>query len=571
MENSMKYNDIYNKWLYSGKLDDSMKSQLERMTEEEIEDAFHQDLTFGTGGMRGIMGPGTNRMNIFTQRRVNQAFAQYIESCGEEAKRRGVVIAYDCRYGSEEFSKTASAILAENGIKVYRFESLRPTPELSFAVRRLNAFGGIVITASHNPPNYNGYKCYGEDGCQLNDHKVKTIIDNFNAITDPFQIECMEYFDALKTGLVEEIGSKIDDEFVETVLQSQINPDLEKNIKVVFSAMHGTSANFGPRVLSEAGYDVTPVESQQVADPEFSTVESPNPEDEKAFKLSEELGKEIGADILIATDPDADRVRIGVKDGAGYYYLTGNETAGLFTKYICEQLTIKSEFPANPIFFDTVVSSRFAATIAESYGCKVVSTLTGFKNIGTAVADYCDAQGFDYILGYEESIGYVVKPYVRDKDSITAALLAAEIAQYYVNKGLSLKEQLFALYKEYGFFIDGGKSIVMPGIEGAKKIKAGVEYFRTNRPQEVLGLKVIQVEDFGTQTVYVNGTEHKHDYDKSNFLKYTLEDGSWFVIRPSGTEPKLKIYIGVKENTLVSGFEKEKAIMDYVQNTLNNI
>ena len=561
----MTYLAQFEKWLTNDSLESYLKDQLAQMTETEKEDAFYKNLEFGTGGMRGVVGPGTNRMNVYTIRKANEGFAQYLLQKGDAVKQQGIVIAYDCRHFSPEFAMESAKVMASHGIKAYVFESLRPTPELSFAVRHLGAAGGIVVTASHNPPEYNGYKIYDETGCQLVPVDADQVVALVDAIENPFAIDVKSETELKEAGLIQIIGSEIDDVYTERVKELEINPTINKaDLKVVFTPLHGTANVPVRRVLDECGYENTfVVEEQCVPDANFSTVKSPNPEDASAFEMAIALGKEKDADILIATDPDADRVGLAVKNPEGeYVLLTGNQTGAILIHYILSQKKANGTLPAKGKVFNTVVTSDMGAKIARSYGFEVVSTLTGFKFIGEQ-ARLLESTDYEYVFGYEESYGYLIGDFVRDKDSVQSVLMCAEAAAYYKQEGKTLYNVLMELYETYGCYREALVNITLKGKEGADKIQAILADFREFTPVRVAERDIVKVEDYeeSVETDLVNDSTKAIALPKSNVLKYTLADGSWFVLRPSGTEPKAKIYIGVIDETI----EKADATIEMIR------
>ena len=561
----MTYLAQFEKWLTNDSLESYLKDQLAQMTETEKEDAFYKNLEFGTGGMRGVVGPGTNRMNVYTIRKANEGFAQYLLQKGDAVKQQGIVIAYDCRHFSPEFAMESAKVMASHGIKAYVFESLRPTPELSFAVRHLGAAGGIVVTASHNPPEYNGYKIYDETGCQLVPADADQVVALVDAIENPFAIDVKSETELKEAGLIQIIGSEIDDVYTERVKELEINPTINKaDLKVVFTPLHGTANVPVRRVLDECGYENTfVVEEQCVPDANFSTVKSPNPEDASAFEMAIALGKEKDADILIATDPDADRVGLAVKNPEGeYVLLTGNQTGAILIHYILSQKKANGTLPAKGKVFNTVVTSDMGAKIARSYGFEVVSTLTGFKFIGEQ-ARLLESTDYEYVFGYEESYGYLIGDFVRDKDSVQSVLMCAEAAAYYKQEGKTLYNVLMELYETYGCYREALVNITLKGKEGADKIQAILADFREFTPVRVAERDIVKVEDYeeSVETDLVNDSTKAIALPKSNVLKYTLADGSWFVLRPSGTEPKAKIYIGVIDETI----EKADATIEMIR------
>ena len=562
------YQKEFEKWKSYEGLNEELKQELLSMDETAKEDAFYTTLAFGTGGMRGILGAGINRMNIYTIRKANYGFGKYLSEKYEDLKR-GVVIAHDNRLKSVEFAKESASVLATFGIKSYLFESLRPTPELSFAVRHLNAIGGIVVTASHNPPNYNGYKIYDEEGCQLVPKYADVVIEHVNQVEDLFNVESLDYDKALADGLVEIIGEEIDKVYLDTVDTIQLNHDLDKKIKIVFTPLHGTSAKIGLESLERNGYDVIPVAEQMVPDPYFSTVKSPNPENKEAFEYALKYGKEHNADLLIATDPDADRLGIAVLHEGEYHLLTGNQTGAIMIDYVLRTRKERGTLPEKGMVYNTIVTSKFGEKIAESYGMETASTLTGFKFIGEQAKLIEDTE-YEFMFGYEESYGYVVKDFVRDKDSIQALLLVSEIANLGKQTNKTLVDYLNYLYSEYGYYLEDLANIVLEGASGAQKIKDIMEYFRNNQPENIIGQDVVMVEDY-SQSIRYTDKEEAILLPKSNVLKYFLSDGSWFVLRPSGTEPKLKVYIGVLSDNLDSSKEKNQSIKEEVLRIIEQI
>ncbi|ERJ12997.1 phospho-sugar mutase [Haloplasma contractile] len=569
----MSWQEEVKKWKNYENLDRDLKSKLEVMDEKQLEDAFYTNLAFGTGGLRGEVGPGTNRMNIYTIRKANEGFARYLLESVPGVKEQGVVIAYDCRHYSPEFAMESAKVMASNGIKAYIFDSLRPTPELSFAVRHLNAKAGIVVTASHNPPQYNGYKIYDETGCQLVPRLADQVINHVNSIENIFSINVKDEEDLKEAGLINIISKEVDDAYIEQVKTIQINRDLNKQgIKMVFTPLHGTANLPTRRLLKECGYEnVYVVEEQAVMDPNFSTVKSPNPEDGEAFELAIKLGDKVDADILMATDPDADRVGLAVKNPNGdYVLLTGNQTGAILMHYILSQREMKNDLPKEGMVYNTIVTSDFGAKIARKYGMTVESTLTGFKFIGEKAAEI-ENTSKEYVFGYEESYGYLIADFVRDKDSIQAILMCAEAATYYKQQGQTLYDVLFELYEEFGYYRESLSNIKLVGKAGQEKIQTILEDFRSNPPKEVLGHRVIAVEDYSEGIRIEGDIKTKLTLPQSNVLKYFLEDGSWFVLRPSGTEPKIKIYVGVLSDKLKTSDEKNDLIKNYVLNRIENI
>ncbi|RSJ40009.1 phospho-sugar mutase [Streptococcus sanguinis] len=548
----MTYQDNFKKWLDYAELPDYLREDLNSMDEKTKEDAFYTNLEFGTAGMRGLIGAGTNRINIYVVRQATEGLARLIEEKGDEFKKRGVAIAYDSRHFSPEFAFESAAVLAKHGIKSYVFESLRPTPELSFAVRHLGTFAGIMITASHNPAPFNGYKVYGEDGGQMPPHDADALTDYIRAIENPFAIEVVDVEAEKASGLIEVIGDAIDAEYLKEVKDVNINQKLideyGKDMKIVYTPLHGTGEMLARRALAQAGFDsVEVVEAQAVADPDFSTVKSPNPESQAAFALAEELGRKVGADVLVATDPDADRVGVEVlqKDGS-YLNLSGNQIGAIMAKYILEAHKSAGTLPANAALCKSIVSTDLVTKIAESYGATMFNVLTGFKFIAEKIQEFEEKHNHTYMMGFEESFGYLIKPFVRDKDAIQAVLVVAELAAYYRSRGLTLADGIEEIYKEYGYFAEKTISVTLSGVDGAEQIKAIMAKFRDNAPKEFNGTAISVTEDFKAQTsTAADGTVTALTTPPSDVLKYTLADGSWIAVRPSGTEPKIKFYIAV--------------------------
>ncbi|WP_449622898.1 phospho-sugar mutase [Robertmurraya sp. Marseille-Q9965] len=561
----MNWKEQSTKWLQYQLLDDELKEQLLLLNEKELEEAFYKNLEFGTGGMRGEIGVGTNRMNLYTVRKASAGLAAFIEENGEEAKKQGVVIAYDSRHKSPEFAMEAARTLGSRGIQTYVFDELRPTPELSFAVRFLNAYSGIVITASHNPPEYNGYKVYGPDGAQLANEDADALVNKVNAIADELQIEVKSENELKDAGLINIIGEEIDRAYLaKLVTISENSLGQHSDIKVVFTPLHGTGNKPLKSGLKALAYEqVHIVEEQELPDPQFSTVKSPNPEEHAAFELAIQKGKEVGADLLIATDPDADRLGIAVKNNVGeYVILTGNQTGALLLHYILSEKAKKKTLPSNGVMLKTIVTSELGKEIASSFGVETVDVLTGFKFIAEKMRQYEASGEYQFLFGYEESYGSLIADFARDKDAIQAALLATEICAFYKQKEMSLYDALLSIFEQYGYFIEGLRSLTLKGKEGAEQIQQTLTAFRENSLQEVAGLKVVKEEDYlkGISTT-VEG-QKEIDLPKSNVLKYFLEDDSWVCLRPSGTEPKIKFYFGVKGSSMDESRTKLKKIED---------
>ena len=512
----MSYQENYQKWVDFAELPDYLRQDLENMDEKTKEDAFYTNLEFGTAGMRGLIGAGTNRINIYVVRQATEGLARLIESKGGNEKERGVAIAYDSRHFSPEFAFESAAVLAKHGIKSYVFESLRPTPELSFAVRHLNCFAGIMVTASHNPAPFNGYKVYGEDGGQMPPHDADALTTYIRAIENPFAVEVADVEAEKASGLIEVIGEAVDVEYLKEVKDVNINPAL----------------------IEEFGKDM-------------KIVYTPNPENQAAFALAEELGRQVGADVLVATDPDADRVGVEVlqKDGS-YLNLSGNQIGAIMAKYILEAHKNAGTLPDNAALCKSIVSTDLVTKIAESYGATMFNVLTGFKFIAEKIQEFEEKHNHTYMMGFEESFGYLIKPFVRDKDAIQAVLVVAELAAYYRSRGLTLADGIEEIYKEYGYYAEKTISVTLSGVDGAEQIKAIMAKFRNNAPKEWNTTAITVVEDFKAQTATAaDGTVTNLTTPPSDVLKYTLADGSWIAVRPSGTEPKIKFYIAVVGET----------------------
>lgn len=561
-------NEAYERWLNHPNLDPSYKEILENMTDKEKNDAFYTTIEFGTAGMRGLLGPGTNRINLHTIRKANEGFASYIEANGEEAKQRGVAIGYDNRHMSPEFAMDSARVLAKHGIRSYVFESLRPTPELSFAVRYFHCFGGIMVTASHNPKEYNGYKLYDEKGCQLVPSLAQQVIDRVNAVEDELAITADVTKEEEK--LITIIGKEVDEEYYKNVLSIQLNPDVNKDdIKIIFTPEHGTANIPVKEIYTRAGYHFVAVEEQCTPDPDFSNTPTPNPEEPGSYELALAYAKKEDADIILVCDPDADRMGVGVKHNGEYKLLTGNQSGSVLIEYILSQLTEKGQMPDNPVMFNTVVTSDLGEKIANKYGVECEKTLTGFKFIGEKVAKYEVSGEKNYVFGYEESYGSLIKPFVRDKDAPQACLMLAEAACYYKAKGKTLVDVLYGLYGELGYYEESQTSLKLDGQEGAMRIKEILSNLRNSEVKEIAGENVIRFEDYKECIIKENGVASTlTGFTKSDVLKYYLEDGSWIAIRPSGTEPKCKFYYCVKGSSLENAHEKtlayQKAMADMV-------
>ncbi|RKD23086.1 phosphoglucomutase [Ammoniphilus oxalaticus] len=542
----MGYKAQYERWLNHPHLDADMKQQLQQLqgNEKEMEDSFYKVLAFGTGGLRGVIGPGTNRMNKYIVRKVTQGLAAYISRQGEDAKKRGVAIAFDSRHQSPEFAQEAGRVLAQNGIKAYVFRELRPTPELSFAVRHLGASGGIMITASHNPSEYNGYKVYGNDGAQLSNEASDAVTAEINQIDDELLVPAMDLETAERAGLFEWIGAEVDDAYQAELRGLVFQPaEHNRDFKIVFTPLHGTGNEPVRRILGAMGFEhVYVVPEQELPDPNFSTVKSPNPEDLEAFKLAIALADEKGADMILGTDPDTDRAGVVVRDEKGEFQpLTGNELGALMLDYILSQRQQKGDLPANGTVIKTIVTSQMGASVADRYGLETLDTLTGFKYIGEKMREFEQSGEKTFLFGYEESYGYLVGTFCRDKDAVQACMMAAEMGAYYGKQGLTLYQALLRLYEKVGFYKEDLASLTLKGVDGAEQIARMMDDLRSNPPAQIGSLGVTEVKD------YQQGIE---GLPKSNVMKFVMNDESWFAARPSGTEPKIKFYFGVKGASL---------------------
>jgi phosphoglucomutase len=550
--------ELYNQWLADPAVDEGTKAELRALegNEKEIEDRFYRDLEFGTGGLRGVIGAGTNRMNRYTVGRATQGLAQYVNSLG--AIEPSVVIAYDSRHQSPEFALEAALVLAGSGVKAYVFESLRPTPELSFAVRDLGASAGIVITASHNPPEYNGYKVYGSDGGQLVPDAAEKVMAQIEAVDAFRDVVRLDRAAAEEQGKLVWIGHEIDERYIEAVTGASPHPGVVKeaeqagvSLKIIYTPLHG-SGNLPVRsALAKAGFkDVLVVPEQEKPDPQFSTVKSPNPEEREAFTLAIRLAEETGAELLLGTDPDCDRVGAVVKDAQrGYVVLNGNQTGALITEYIMENLSARGALPSNPVVIKTIVTSELGAEVARHYGADVINTLTGFKYIGEQMTRFERTGTHSFVFGYEESYGYLAGTYARDKDAVVASLLVAEACLYWKLQGLTLLDVLQRLYERHGFYLETLQSRTLRGKDGLEKMKRLMDEWRASPPSSVAGVQVERKLDY---------LENVHGLPLENVLKFLLADGSWFCLRPSGTEPKIKMYFAVKG----ANNEEARSILD---------
>ncbi|MDL0421475.1 phospho-sugar mutase [Caldibacillus thermoamylovorans] len=574
----MSWKEIADKWLNNESLDGDLKEQLYKLKEDEksLEELFYKNLEFGTGGMRGEIGPGTNRMNIYTVRKASEGLAQYLLSKGEESAKRGVVISYDSRHMSPEFALEVAKTVGKHGIKSYLFSELRPTPELSFAVRHLGAAAGVMVTASHNPPEYNGYKVYGDDGGQLPPKQADALTNFVNSVEDELSIKVTGKEELLANGLLQYIGEDIDQIYLENVAKIQLNKEIVEKVgeelKIVFTPLHGTANKLVQEGLKQFGFkNVTVVKEQEQPDPNFSTVKSPNPEEHAAFELAIKYGKEIDADILLGTDPDSDRLGVAVKNAEGeYQVLTGNQTGAIMLHYLLSQKAEKGLLPENGIVLKTIVTSEIGRAIAESFGIPTFDTLTGFKFIGEKIKEYEKTGKHTFLFGYEESYGYLIGDFVRDKDAVQAAIFAAEVAAYYKAQGKSLYDALMEIFEKYSYYKEALSSWTLKGKDGAEQIANILEEFRSNPPKEIAGIRVTAVEDYkaSIRKQLSNGKLNPISLPKSNVLKYFLEDGSWFCVRPSGTEPKCKFYFAVKGSSLN---ESEQLVNNLQQGVMEKV
>ena len=574
----MDYKEKYNEWCNNPSFDEATKQELLSIcgNETEIQDRFYKDLEFGTAGLRGVIGAGTNRMNIYTVGKATQGLANYIIK--QNAQKKGVAIAYDSRHKSTEFSMQAALCLNANGIKTYIFDSLRPTPELSFAIRTLGCISGIIITASHNPPEYNGYKVYWDDGAQIVAPIDKGIIDEVNAITDYSTIKTMSLEDAKAKGLYNVISTEIDDRYIEELKKLLVHPELIKkeanNIKIVYSPLHGTGNVLVQRILKEIGFtNVYIVKEQELPDGDFPTVSYPNPEDPNAFELALKLAKEKDADIVLANDPDADRLGVYVKDteSGEYIQFNGNMTGNLICEYILSQKKATNTLPSNSAVIKSIVSSNLTDAICKSYDVAMFEALTGFKNIAKVIRDFEEQHSFDCVFSYEESYGCIIGTHARDKDGIVAVMCLCEAVAYYKTQGLTLWDQMNKMYEKYGYYVEGQHSLVLKGAEGAEKIKEMMTNIRNNPPKSFGNYTVTKFSDYESSKSidYQTNDELVINQPKSNVLYFDLNDNAWCCVRPSGTEPKIKFYIGVKGLSLDDAKEKLETLKADVLNSMS--
>ncbi|HOQ37002.1 MAG TPA: phospho-sugar mutase [Acetivibrio sp.] len=575
----MSSSEVFKFWLENEYFDKETRDELNSIKDNpaEIEERFYKDLEFGTGGLRGIIGAGTNRMNIYSVRKATQGLADYVNSRG--MSDNGVVISYDSRRKSPEFALEVAKVLTGNGIKAYLFDELRPTPELSFAVRHLKAAAGVMVTASHNPKEYNGYKVYGEDGGQLPIEASNEVLSYIGRIEDITKVKIMEKDEAIEKGLLQIIGKEVDDEYIEKLKTLTVNPELSKEIgrsfKIVYTPLHGAGNKPVRRILKETGFEnVIVVKEQELPDPEFSTVAYPNPEEKDAFKLAIELAKKEDVDLIIGTDPDSDRVGVVVRNKDGeYVVLTGNQTGCLLLEYILSQKKKRGELPENGFVVKTIVTTELAKEIAKDYNVELIEVLTGFKFIGEKIKQLDEFGNMKYLFGFEESYGYLAGTFARDKDAVVASMLIAEMAAYYKSRGMTLYEGLLELFEKYGYSLEGITSFTLKGKEGLEKITSAMESLRVNKTVKFGTYEVSAVRDYllGERYVVSSGQKEKLTLPESDVLYYELDEGCWFAIRPSGTEPKIKIYYGVKESTMDKAKEKLKLLQENVLSVIEKL
>ena len=569
----MSWEENYQTWKDNPELAADLKAELDQLADnqEALEDAFYEPLSFGTAGMRGVLGVGINRMNIYTVRQATEGLATFMDTLDDETKQRGVAISYDSRHHSQEFAFDAARVLGAHGIPTFVFESLRPTPELSFTVRHLHTYAGIMITASHNPKQYNGYKIYGEDGAQMPPKESDMITKYIRQVKDIFGVKVADKDALIEDGTLKIIGDEVDKAYLEEVNQVTINHELVaeegKTMKLIFTPLHGTGAMLGEKALKQAGFEnFTMVPQQAEPDPEFSTVKKPNPEDPAAFDLAIELGKKEGADLLIGVDPDADRLGAAVRQPDGEYkLLTGNQIAAILLNYILTARKDAGTLPANAVAVKSIVSSEFATKVAANFNVKMINVLTGFKFIAEQIKNFKADGSHTFMFGFEESYGYLIRPFVRDKDAIQSLVMLAEVAAFYKKQGMNLYDGLQELFKKYGYFAEKTIALTFDGVEGAKEIEDLMTKFREESPKEFAGYKVVALEDFEKSTkTNADGTVEEIKIPKSNVLKYLLEDGTWIAVRPSGTEPKIKFYIGTQADSQDEAFAKRQQFEDTV-------
>ncbi|EUJ25606.1 phosphoglucomutase [Listeria floridensis FSL S10-1187] len=569
----MNWEAEYRKWLDQSNLDEKLRKQLdaEAGNDKVLEDSFYRNMEFGTAGMRGVLEPGTNRMNIYTIRKASEGLARFVGENGSEAKQRGVVIAYDPRYMSQEFAYESAAVLGKHGVKSYVFEALRPTPELSFAVRFLNCFSGIVITASHNPPEYNGYKIYGEDGGQMPPRGADAVTAYIDEIEDIFSVETADLEMLKAEGLLEVISEKVDKPYLkklkEVIVNKKLTEEKGEDLKIVFTPLHGTGGILGVPALKSVGFkNIIKVEEQFINDPDFSTVKSPNPENREAFELAIEYGEKHNADILVGTDPDADRLGVAVRMKSGKFdVLSGNQIGALILNYLLKQKKAQGELPANAAVLKSIVTSDLGRDIAEFYGAQMIDVLTGFKFIAEQIKQFEATGSHTFEFGYEESNGYMVKSFTRDKDAIQAVLAISEVALDAKERGLTLFDELEELYKQFGYYKEDLVSLTMSGKDGSERIKQLMANFRAEPRVSIGGEVIAKTEDYlRSETVFASGETAPIELPRADVLKFYLDDGSWFALRPSGTEPKIKFYFSIKGETA----EESNAKLERVRSAL---
>ncbi len=573
----MNYKDIYKRWLERVSDEDAQILKSIENNEKEIEESFYRELEFGTAGMRGILGIGTNRMNVYNVRRASQGVAEYVLSKGGDAKNTGVLIGYDTRNFSKVFAEETACVLAANGVKVYLFDSVHSVPEVSFGIRELKTAAGVVITASHNPKEYNGYKVYGPDGGQLPPEAADVVVSAIDKCDVFDGVKCISIDEAKKSGLLEYVGEALNERFLEEISHQQQNPEAVKAVadtmKLVYTPFHGTGSRPVQAILKKMGFkNVIVVKEQDTEDGNFPTVKSPNPEDKEGFHIAISLAEENDVDIIIGTDPDCDRVGIVVRDADGVYRtLTGNQTGALLVEYILTSMKEKNTLPENGVIIKTIVTTELAAAIAKAYGVEVMNVLTGFKYIGEKMTEFAETGSHQYIFGFEESYGYLAGTHARDKDGVVATMLIAEMAAYYKLKGMTPYEALMNIYKKYGFFAEKTVSVVMPGKDGMEKMAALLNSLRSNPPASVCGMDVTAITDYekqicteGDNVTPITGLP------KSNVLKYNLSDGkTYFIVRPSGTEPKVKFYLGTNDESFEKANAKIEDVLADIKKQLN--
>ncbi|WP_297812613.1 phospho-sugar mutase [uncultured Finegoldia sp.] len=564
----MDYLKVYNEWLNDDSYDEETKKELESIknNDEEIKDRFYKSLEFGTAGLRGKIGAGTNRMNKYNIMKTTQALADTIKNYGEKAMQRGVTISYDVRKFSKEFAEISANVLASNGIKVYLSDDIRPTPLLSYSIRKFNCISGIMITASHNPKEYNGYKAYWEEGSQILEDKADEILNNLSKIESFTEVKIGDFEKLLNEGKIEYFGENLDKDYFEDVLSLTINDDnIDKNVKIVYTPLNGTGNKFVRHILDVRGFkNVYVVKEQENPDSNFTTVPYPNPENPEAFEYAINLGKEVGADLLLATDPDADRTAVEVLHNGEYVFLDGNKIGALLTNYILSQRFEKHDLPQNPVVVKSIVTGDLSTRIANKYNVDMIETLTGFKNVCGKANEYEKTGEKSWVFGYEESIGYSYGTFVRDKDAVSSSMMISEMLAYYKKLGKTLIDVLNDLYEEFGYHENSLTSVVMEGLDGQQKISRIMEEFRKNPIAQIENIKLIETKDYEIDF-------KKYSTPKSNVLKYYYDDGSWYALRPSGTEPKIKLYIYSVANTKENAVEKVSAIEKIAKEKMMNV